>query len=409
MGKITTQERYGLFKQTLEHCGLFLLNLSDEDIAYHIFEEFDGDCISFLDEKNLDRLKLSGKITSEIVDMALELASKFRSLENTELWNVCSVRETERWRAIMELSDRIKTELTQLVDRTSCFDWFNRKVYRLFNAENGRGTGYLTEYMNHPTVVKSIAIGVQRNETYDPIGPGSLTVYYKKGEQHSFACYTDTVFSGQHGITVSDDGERIYVISDVKGLWCYDKHGNVIWKTRYTSAGQVYPHRDGTLTCVTGTHLILLDENGKPIKKRVKFDGVDCEMSEKTIGILSSENVVAVIDVQTLEPILKISLSKLNIDRFRDIIEAGEYYVLQGCERIGIFDLPNGKRDIREKEVIYLLSNNGDILRKIENPTWTYASRAYVDRETNEVVLYAQYKHHTNTTYRIAIDEDSRR
>lgn len=402
--EINGTERYELFKEALNHCGKFLLDLSDEDIAYHIFEEFDGDCTSFLNEKNLERLRLSNKITIEIVDMALELSSKFRSLENTKLWNVHSVRGNERWREIMELSDQIKTELTQLVDRTRCFDCFNRKVYRLFNAENGRGTGYLTEYMNHPTVVKSIAIGVQRNESYDVIGQGSLTVYYKNGEQYSFACYTDTVFSGQFGITVSDDGERIYVISDVKGLWCYDKHGNVIWKTRYTSAGQVYPHRDGTVTCVTGRHLILLDENGKPIKKRVKFDGVDCEISEKTIGILTSENVAAIIDVQTLEPILKISLSKLNIDRFRDIIEAGEYYVLQGCERIGIFDLPDGKRDIREKEVIYLLSNNGDVLRKIENPTWTFVSRAYVDRETNEVVLYALYKHHTDGTYRIPIE-----
>lgn len=395
---------YDFFKDTLNNCGAFLLDMSDEEIGYLLFEEFDGDCVSFLNERNLNLLRQTGKITVEIVDMALELVSKFRSLENTKLWNVHSVRGNERWREIMELSDQIKTELTQLVDRTRYFDCFNRKVYRLFNAENGRGTGYLTEYMNHPTVVKSIAIGVQRNESYDVIGPGSLTVYYKNGEQYSFACYTDTVFSGQFGITVSDDGERIYVISDVKGLWCYDKHGNVIWKTRYTSAGQVYPHRDGTVTCVTGRHLILLDENGKPIKKRVKFDGVDCEMSEKTIGILTSENVAAIIDVQTLEPILKISLSKLNIDRFRDIIEAGEYYVLQGYERIGIFDLPDGKRDIREKEVIYLLSNNGDVLRKIENPTWTFVSRAYVDRETNEVVLYALYKHHTDGTYRIPIE-----
>ena len=61
-----------------------------------------------------------------------------------------------------------------------------------------------------------------------------FVVYYKNGEQYTFECYTDTVFSGQHGIAISDDGERIYVISDIKGLWCYDKCGNIIWKTRYT-------------------------------------------------------------------------------------------------------------------------------------------------------------------------------
>lgn len=290
------------------------------------------------------------------------------------------------------------------IDRTSCYDWFNRKVYRVFNIENGHSTGYLTEYIDHPTVMKSIAIGAKRDDAYDVIGPGSLTVYYKNGEQYSFECYTDTVFSGQHGITISDDGEKIYVISDIKGLWCYDKHGKIIWKTRYTSAGKVYPHNDGTVTCVTGTHLILLDTNGKPIKKKALFDGVRHPMSAKTIGILTSENVAAVIDVKTLEPILKVSLSKINIYRFREIIEADEYYVVRGTELIGIFDLPNGKRDVREKEVIYLLGNNGDVLRKIENPAWTFVSRAYVDRETNEVVLYALYKQHTDGTYRISIE-----
>ena len=180
--EINSIERYELFEEALSHCGKFLLNLADEDIEYHIFEEFDGDCTSFLNEKNLERLRLSSKITLEIVDMALELSSKFRALEGTELWNVSSIRKDEKWLEIMELSDRIKAELTQMIDRTSCFDWFNRKVYRVFNAENGHSTGYLTEYIDHPTVIKSIAIGAKRDDAYDVIGPGSLTVYYKNGE-----------------------------------------------------------------------------------------------------------------------------------------------------------------------------------------------------------------------------------
>ena len=404
--EINGTERYELFKEALNHCGKFLLDLSDEDIAYHIFEEFDGDCTSFLNEKNLEHLRLSSKITLEIENMALELSSKFRALENTELWKVSSMRENERWFEILELSDCIKAELTQMVDRTSCFDWFNRKVYRVFGAENGRGTGFLTEYIDHPTVVKSVAIGVKRDEAYDVIGPGSLTVYYKNGEQYTFECYTDTVFGGQHGIAISDDGVRIYVISNIKGLWCYDKCGKIIWKTRYTSAGKVYPHDDGTVTCVTGTHIILLDTNGKPIKKKALFDGVCHPMSAKAIGILTSENVAAVIDVKTLEPIVKISLSKLNIYHFREIIEADEYYVVRGTELIGIFDLPNGKREVREKEVIFLLNNSGNVIHKIENPQWACVSRAYVDRENGEIVLYALYKHHTDGTYRIPIDED---
>ena len=292
------------------------------------------------------------------------------------------------------------------IDLSQCFDWFNKKVYALSKAGSKRLSGYLTEYINHPTVVKSIAIGVERDEAYDIITPGRLTVFYHNGEKYSFECYTDTVFSGQFGISISADGERIYVISDIKGLWCYNKYGEILWKTRYTSAGHVYPHDDGTVTCVTGRHLILLDENGKPLKKRVLFDGDRCEMSAKTIGILTSENVLAVVDVKTLEPILKISLLKLNIDHFREIIEADKYYIIQGTERLGMKNLPNGRREFIEKHIIYLLDNDGSVLQKIDDGKWTFLSRAYVDREANEIVLYARFKHHTSKTYRIPIPTD---
>ena len=300
----------------------------------------------------------------------------------------------------------IVEDITLNIDRTRCFDCFDKKVYALSKAGSTRLVGYLTEYIDHPTVEKSIAIGVQRNEAYDVIGPGKLIVFYHNGEKCSFECYTDTVFSGQFGISISADGKHIYVISDVKGLWCYNNQGEVVWKTRYTSAGQVYPHDDGTVTCVTGRHLILLDANGKPIKKRVLFDGDRCEMSTKTIGILTSENVLAVVDIKTLEPILKISLMKLKIDHFREIIEAGEYYIVQGTECLGIEDLPNGRRRFIEKDVIVLLDHNGRMLRRIDDGKWTFLSRAYVDREANEIVLYARFKHHTSKTYRIPIPTD---
>ncbi len=89
-----------------------MLGLSYEDVGYHIFEEFDGDCVSFLHENTLNPLRLSGAIAQEIVDMALELASKFRALEGTELWNVHAVSNSEKWLEVLELSDRIKEKLT---------------------------------------------------------------------------------------------------------------------------------------------------------------------------------------------------------------------------------------------------------------------------------------------------------
>ncbi len=105
-------DSYELFKNALDHCGSFLLDLSNEDLGYHLFEEFDGDSISFLNENFLTQLLSSGRISREIVDMSLELSKKFRALENTELWNVKSVKENQKWFEILALSDQIQAMLT---------------------------------------------------------------------------------------------------------------------------------------------------------------------------------------------------------------------------------------------------------------------------------------------------------
>ena len=102
---------YEFFEEALSHCGLFLLDLSDEDIGWHLFEEFDGDCCSFLDQNTLASLRASGKITTDIANAALLLSQKFRALEHTELWNIASVRTNTRWGEILALSDAIKKDL----------------------------------------------------------------------------------------------------------------------------------------------------------------------------------------------------------------------------------------------------------------------------------------------------------
>ena len=107
------QSMYDLFKNTYEHCGTFLLHLSDEEIGWHLFEEFDGDCISFLHKDNIEALRQTGKITEESARLAIELSDRFRALENTELWNVPSVKENTKWLEILKLSDRVRASLTR--------------------------------------------------------------------------------------------------------------------------------------------------------------------------------------------------------------------------------------------------------------------------------------------------------
>ncbi len=86
MNELTTAEKYAYFVDTLNHCGRFLLDASDEEIGYHLFEEFDGDARAFLCEMNLEELTAAGYINREVGRSARMLLERFSRLENTPLW-----------------------------------------------------------------------------------------------------------------------------------------------------------------------------------------------------------------------------------------------------------------------------------------------------------------------------------
>jgi len=100
------------YVDTLKQCGLHLLEMSDEDIGYYIFEEFDGGAISFLHENTLSELKKANLITETVSQKSAELRSKFLALQDTDLWNIDSVKRSKEWREILELSDEIKSLIT---------------------------------------------------------------------------------------------------------------------------------------------------------------------------------------------------------------------------------------------------------------------------------------------------------
>ena len=101
------------YVDTLDKCGTNLLKMSDRDIEYNIFEEFDVGAISFLHDDTLSKLKEANLITEEISQKSSVLRGKFLLLQNTDLWNVASVRNSENWNEILKLSDEIKSLLYQ--------------------------------------------------------------------------------------------------------------------------------------------------------------------------------------------------------------------------------------------------------------------------------------------------------
>ncbi len=111
MKALSPRERYAHFIETLTHCGTFLLALDEETIEYHMFEEFDGDCVSFLHEDNLSILEAEGLISPAVHRMATTLAQKFRALEHTHLWNSSAVTTAPEWEKILTLADSIRASV----------------------------------------------------------------------------------------------------------------------------------------------------------------------------------------------------------------------------------------------------------------------------------------------------------
>ena len=104
---------FKLFLRTLECCGIFLLNCEPRDIEYFLFEEFDGDSISFLHEASLSKLMERGYISHEIYSKCQLLYRKYRQMEGTNMWNADAVKANPEWHGILSLSDEIKTMIRE--------------------------------------------------------------------------------------------------------------------------------------------------------------------------------------------------------------------------------------------------------------------------------------------------------
>lgn len=108
---ISVEELFDQYTDTLQQCTKSLLQANDEDIEYHVFEEFNTGAVSFLYSESLERLKSAGFISEEVRKESLLLRSMFFDLEASDKWNVESVRTSPDWFEIIQLSDKIKTKL----------------------------------------------------------------------------------------------------------------------------------------------------------------------------------------------------------------------------------------------------------------------------------------------------------
>lgn len=107
------EDRYRRFVFTLQQCGKFLVDASDDTIETCIFEDFDIGIRGDLCDENLDLFIYEGWISEEIKSKCLKLQSLFLNIHSKQpqIWNIQSVRTSEIWREVLELSDEIKALL----------------------------------------------------------------------------------------------------------------------------------------------------------------------------------------------------------------------------------------------------------------------------------------------------------
>lgn len=203
-------------------------------------------------------------------------------------------------------------------------------IKKIKDEVTGINKGFVTEYPDNDYISKTIVYGHETNDLDEVVEQGRITVVMRNGQHYTFDCMATTVYCGQFGITVSNNGMYVYIISDEVGLWCYTYQGVLKWKTRYTSIGHVIENDNRTIMCISSTKLLLLDENGQKIKER-KIVSYQAEKASKNVIYASiTANTVALIDCQSLEVLWQSSLKKIGLEKSRYALIYDRYLIIKG-------------------------------------------------------------------------------
>lgn len=108
---ISLEQLYEFYIDCISNCGCFLLSLTDDEIEYKVFEEFVIGVHTFLHRDNLIRLLEGGFISKDTLYKSDEIRNKVFLLDNSDQWNILSVRTSHQWREIMKMTDQVFAEL----------------------------------------------------------------------------------------------------------------------------------------------------------------------------------------------------------------------------------------------------------------------------------------------------------
>lgn len=110
MSEISTTELFGLYLDTIARSTTKVLQLTDEEIAYNLFEEFDAGAHSFLHVDNLNKLCDAGLIDDESLAISKKVRTTWMELQRRPS-SIEDVKTTKQWRELLDLCDRLASRL----------------------------------------------------------------------------------------------------------------------------------------------------------------------------------------------------------------------------------------------------------------------------------------------------------
>lgn len=111
MKELTTEEQYEYFEETFYKFNTTLLNQTDDDIEYTIFEDIIDNVVSFLHTIVIDKLLDEKYINKEVYVLCCDFRKQFIELEENTSGGVTEIRESQEWLELMQLADEIKSKL----------------------------------------------------------------------------------------------------------------------------------------------------------------------------------------------------------------------------------------------------------------------------------------------------------
>ena len=106
MNKITNKQLFDLYVDTANRCSSDVKLLTDEEIEYNIFKEFDVGVMSFFHDDNLNKIIDEGVIKKEAFQISKEIRNRWIELDKNN-WTINEIKSHPVWNSLFFSCDRL--------------------------------------------------------------------------------------------------------------------------------------------------------------------------------------------------------------------------------------------------------------------------------------------------------------